>query len=305
MAKLGIIFLCIALGMLFRRLKTFPDSAPTTLNRFVLYVALPALVLHYIQGLDIGATPLAELLGPMAMPWMLFLGAWLFIAAIGKWRGWDKRTIGAIILTAGLGNTAFVGFAMIDAFYGEKGLKTAVLLDQLGSFLALSSIGVLVAIFYSGGEVSGKVIIKKVLTFPPFAALISAFLLMPFQMPEDVDQILLMLSATLVPVSMLSVGMQLNISTAALQRHKGHLTAGLGYKLALAPAMFYLLYSQWFSSDDIAFRVIILEAAMAPMVTASVMAAEYDLRGELAALMVGIGIPLSLGTVPLLNTLLW
>lgn len=305
MAKLGIIFLCIALGMVFRRFKIFPDNAAVTLNRFVIFISLPALVLYYIHKLDLSKTDIPTLAGLAVMPWMLFFGAWIFIALIGKWRQWDKRTVGALIMTAGLGNTAFVGFAMIDALYGEKGLQIAVLLDQLGSFLALSTVGIMFAFLYSGQAMSGKVIIKKVITFPPFAALVLAFALMPFPMPEAIDQILAMLAATLVPLAMLSVGMQLNISVAALKRHQGHLIAGLGYKLAIAPAIFYFLYSTYMPTDDIAFRVIILEAAMAPMVTAGIVAAEYDLRGELAALMVGIGIPLSLLTVPLINALIW
>lgn len=131
MAKLGLIFLCIALGVAFRRFRIFPDNAATTLNRFVIYVSLPALVLYYIHKIDMTQTDFSTLAGAAAMPWMLFFGAWVFLAAIGKWRGWDKRTLGALILTAGLGNTAFVGFALIDALYGAEGLKIAVLLDQL------------------------------------------------------------------------------------------------------------------------------------------------------------------------------
>lgn len=305
MAKLGIIFLCIAIGALFRRFKIFPDNAAVSLNRFVIYVSLPALVLYYIHKIDLTQTDLVTLAGAAAMPWMLFLGAWGFLALIGKWRGWDKRTLGALVLTAGLGNTAFVGFALIDALYGAAGLQIAVLLDQLGSFLALSSIGIFVAFYYSGQALSAKVIIRKIITFPPFIALVLALCLMPFPLPAAVDEILLMLGATLVPLAMVSVGMQLNISRAALSRHVGHLTAGLGYKLLIAPALFYALYHTYLTPDDLAFRIIVLEAAMAPMVTAGVVAAEYELRGELAALMIGIGIPLSLITVPLLNRLLW
>jgi predicted permease len=39
--------------------------------------------------------------------------------------------IGCLILTAGLGNTSF-GFPIIEALYGEEGLKTAILVDQPG-----------------------------------------------------------------------------------------------------------------------------------------------------------------------------
>jgi predicted permease len=46
-------------------------------------------------------------------------------------------------------------------------------------------------------------------------------------------------------------------------------------------------------------QVTLFEAAMAPMITGSIIAAEYDLDGDLAALMVGVGIPLSFLTLPI------
>jgi predicted permease len=52
---------------------------------------------------------------------------------------------------------------------------------------------------------------------------------------------------------------------------------------------------------DFTARVTILESAMAPMIMAAVVADEFDLDRQLANLMVGVGIPLSLVTVPLWN----
>jgi hypothetical protein len=46
-------------------------------------------------------------------------------------------------------------------------------------------------------------------------------------------------------------------------------------------------------------QVTLFEAAMAPMITGSIIAAEYDLDGDLAALMVGLGIPLSFLILPI------
>jgi malate permease and related proteins len=46
-----------------------------------------------------------------------------------------------------------------------------------------------------------------------------------------------------------------------------------------------------------AFQVTVFEAAMAPMITGSIVAQEYGLDGELAALLVGVGIPISFLTL--------
>jgi predicted permease len=45
------------------------------------------------------------------------------------------------------------------------------------------------------------------------------------------------------------------------------------------------------------FKVTVLQAAMAPMITAAIIAQEYELNSDLANLMVGIGIPLSFLTI--------
>ena len=53
----------LALGMVFARLRAFPDNAGDVINRVVLYVCLPAAVLTYVPRLQLDAS----LLGLMAM----------------------------------------------------------------------------------------------------------------------------------------------------------------------------------------------------------------------------------------------
>jgi predicted permease len=55
---------------------------------------------------------------------------------------------GCLILTAGLGNTSFLGFPIIEALYGQEGMKTAILVDQPGTFVVLSTLGIIVATMY-------------------------------------------------------------------------------------------------------------------------------------------------------------
>jgi predicted permease len=45
--------------------------------------------------------------------------------------------------------------------------------------------------------------------------------------------------------------------------------------------------------------VVVAEAAMAPMITGALLAMEHGLEPRLASAMVGLGVPLSLVTVPL------
>ena len=63
----ALILTMLALGMVFARLRVFPDNAADVLNRVVLYVCLPAAVLTYVPRLHVDAS----LLGVVVTPWLL------------------------------------------------------------------------------------------------------------------------------------------------------------------------------------------------------------------------------------------
>ena len=88
---------------------------------------------------------------PVLVVWIGIFASILFFAGLGKIFGWKSSLIGALIMCAGFGNTSFVGIPLIQAMYGEEGLKTVMLVDQPG-FVALSTVGILVANFYSGSK---------------------------------------------------------------------------------------------------------------------------------------------------------
>jgi predicted permease len=113
-------------------------------------------------------------------------------------------------MCAGFGNTSFIGIPVIQALYGEEGLKTVMLVDQPG-FIALSTVGILVANFYSGSKDSLLKHLTKIIKFPPFIAFIIALILNAFsiEIPKEIDETLLKLGSTTVPLALVSVGSQM------------------------------------------------------------------------------------------------
>ena len=65
----------LALGMLFARLRVFPEGAAETLNLVVLYVCLPAAIMVYVPRLRLEP----ELLGLVLVPWLLAATSWLLL----------------------------------------------------------------------------------------------------------------------------------------------------------------------------------------------------------------------------------
>mgnify|MGYP000576388476 CR=1 FL=1 len=133
------------------------------------------------------------------MPWFVFaLGATFFWTA-GRLFNLPRATCGGLMLYGSLGNTSFVGLPMIEAFYGTGYLATGLLIDQLGSYLALSTIGILVAGLYSSGpsgfDLHGAC--RRCVRFPPLVAIVAAILLIPFDYPPELDNLLVRLGGTL------------------------------------------------------------------------------------------------------------
>jgi hypothetical protein len=73
----------------------------------------------------------------------------------------------------------------------------------------------------------------------------------------------------------------------------------LAYKLILGPALIFLLYSSIIGAAGSVVQVTIFEAAMAPMITAGIIAIDHNLRPQLVGMLVGVGIPLSFITLHL------
>lgn len=293
MNSIILLAVCLAAGMLLRRTGRFPDTTPRVLNGYVIHLALPALALHHVHRLHIRS----DLLLTGMMSWIVFGGGYLSFRFLEKRGVLDPRTTAALILVAGLGNTSFVGLPMIEAYYGTDLLGVGVIADQLGTFPALTVLGIMVAARYSTGEATISETFRKILLFPPFQALVLALVTKPFHYPEWFTAILSKLGETVTPLALVSVGYQLRF--ADVRGEMKPLSIGLLYKLILAPALITLLYVGIFGARGEVIQVTIFEAAMAPMITAGIVAVDHDFNPRLVALLLGIGIPVSFLTLPL------
>jgi predicted permease len=289
--NLILLIFCFIAGVLLHRYKRMPINAPAVLNRFIIHVSLPALTLFYVHDVkfssDVGLM--------VAMVWIFFALAAVYFRLVGRWLGLSQSTVGALILTGGLGNTSYFGLPMIEAYYGHQGLATGIIIDQLGSFLVLSTLGITVAGIYSSGRPGVGEMLKRVLQFPPFIALVIALLLIPMDYPAWLTFVLKRLGDTLAPLALVAVGFQLRLGH--LRGNGRNLAIGLAFKLVLAPLVLFLLYVPLLGAHGQAIQITLFEAAMPPMITAAILATEHDLDPPLATLMVAVGLVISFVTL--------
>ena len=300
MWNFGLIGFCIGAGWAMRRTGRLPSDAWRALNAFVLQISLPALVLVEIHRMNAPNFGSKEFLMPALMPWIVLAGAIVIGLFLRRKLRWSPGTTGAFMLTAGLGNTSFVGFPAVEALLGKEALPYALISDQLGSFLAISTAGIAIAaVATSGSAPSATAIFKRILFFPPFIALAAGFASRAWHWPAGLEAALAKLGGTLTPLALVSVGSQLRWDRRILARERTNLGLGLAYKLALAPALILVAYGGLFAAPGLSTQTSVLEAAMAPMITAAVVCADFGLDPDFANLMVSVGIPASLLTAPL------
>jgi len=293
MSNLILLFVCLFLGFFLRKTNLFPENGHLALNSFVINISLSALSLYYIPKIILSF----EVIFPVAVGWLNIFLSIAFFGLLAKYFRWSTAITGALIMCAGFGNTSFVGIPVIQSLFGENGLKTVMLVDQPGSFVALSTVGIAVANFYSGSKSSITEIINKIIRFPPFIAFSVAVILNVFSInvPEALDEVFDKLGATTVPLALVSVGSQLSWQHPGI--HSKPLFWGLLFKLILFPAFIFVLYFIILNQRGETVEIAFMEAAMGPMITAAIIASTHKLEPKLCNLMLGAGIPLSFVTL--------
>lgn len=293
MDNILLVFLCLLVGLAMQKVVVLPKNGYLALNQFVIYLALPALALYYIPKVTLST----DLLYPLGVAWIGFLLSFLFFYPLGKRLGWSNRLIGCLIITAGLGNTSFVGFPIIQALFGEEGLKTAIIVDQPGTFVVMATLGIATAGFFSKGTASLSEISKKIVLFPPFIAFVIACFMNVFKLDfmPIFESVFQKLGATITPVALVAVGLQLQFDKRS--KHWKFLGLGLVFKLLITPLFFFIAYKLICHGNGLSVDVSIVESAMAPMITGAILASSYGLKPKLSSMMVGFGIPLSFITI--------
>ncbi|QQG64759.1 AEC family transporter [Desulfobulbus oligotrophicus] len=293
-----LILFFVGLGWLFRHIKAFPGQTAQVLNLFVLYVALPAVILLKIPQLNIST----DMIVPIAVAWSMLPFSVLLILLGARRYKWSRETIGVLLLVIPVGNTSFMGLPMVNAFFGEAGIPYLIMYDQLGTLLIFVTYGsVILAIYGSRGQVRYAQIVRQALLFPPTIALVLGLALRSWEYPDLLVRQLQIMADMLTPLVMVAIGFQLNIRISSGVLYP--LGFGLVVKMALAP-IFALAGCHILGLKGLATEIAIFEAGMPPMVTAGAVAIAADMHPELAAALVSLGLALAFVTLPALYWLI-
>jgi predicted permease len=285
MVNFALIVFCIASGLLARRFGLLGAEAYRGINAWVLYFALPALSLRYVPEIVWSS----KVLLPILAPFVVWGGAWIFVGLFDRKRLLSRAQRTALFVICGLGNTAFIGFPMTQAFYGEDALTYAVVFDQV-TFIIFATMGVLTIL---RGSDEGRrdanffYVFRRILRFPPFIACIAALIIPHFWDISTLNPFLDKITATVSPMALFSIGLQLQLGE--IKKERRLLGVGIFYKLLLAPVLVTALALLMGSSGEIA-KISVFEAGMSSHITASLLVSQHNLSPRYCSLVVGLGI---------------
>lgn len=290
MENFALIFVAIFIGYTINKVDVFPKDTPIILNQFILYISAPAMVLLKVPKLSLSY----EVIIPVFIAWVVMSLSALAVFYLSKPLAFSREVTGSLMLVAVLGNTSYLGIPMVSAYFGEEALGYVMIYDQLGSFIALSTYGTFVSVYYSSAQsINIKALFLKIVKFPPFLALLVALLFMGTSFHPIIDSVLGSLASTIVPLALVAVGLQLRFKLPP-QDIKPFGVA-LSIKLLFAPIVAILICSLFAWSSQAAL-ISIMEASMAPMITAAAVASMAGLAPRLSSAIVGYGILLSFAT---------
>ncbi len=294
-----LVFALIGIGTFSKRLGLLPENSAFVLNSFVLNISLPSMILISIPKLPLDG----NLLYPVISHWLFYSLSIICILGFLKIFKLAKSHVGVLLVVACMGNTAFLGIPMVETFYGAELVPYAVLYDQLGSGIAFILTASFILPVFKDTAVKKQFsdILRDLIVFPPFVSLVLGFIFIFIPMPKLANNVLEIISKTLIPCAMISVGYQMKYRLN--QDKLKPVVIGLVMKLVLIP-LIGLVFVKLFKIENSAMNISLLQSGMPPMITAAALAMNADLESDIAASLVGYGLFFSFLTLPLIQFLL-
>ncbi|MGJ0330949.1 AEC family transporter [Aliarcobacter cryaerophilus] len=282
-------------GYLFKII--FQDNSKQLVD-FIIYFSLPAIVFSKIYPLQLDTKILWLIFMFMAI---IFFNLFLSYC-VGKILRLNRVALATFMIMATFGNTSFIGFSYIDAFYGQDYIVYGVIYDIFGSFLLLVSVGMIIITWGSGRKNSILNISKSIFLFPPMIIFFITIFAKNFEVPKFIIYTSQNLGSTLVPIAMIAIGMKLELKHIFSRLHI--VTVAVVLKMLIVPIIILFTFKYFYGVDETWVKVTLIEVAMPPMTMAAVLAIKGGLDEKIAINSLVLGVIVSLFTITLFTSYL-
>jgi len=303
------IFIIIAVGVIIAlvRKKNHPvksfwirlgirrDGWVSILNKYALWISLPALITHSLINTDRSA--LSE---PVTfyLTTGLLLGTILFLLILTKVFKLNKKLSLTYLMCGFFGNVAYIGIPFLaELSPGSEGVVSIL-------------VAIHVAIAFSIGvyflekakhtrSVSMRVLVQKMVLNPLLLSTIIGVVIAYFSIPIPpvIDRAIGMVGASASPVVLIAVGLFL-VQKISFGKDMKHALVITGLKIVVMPAIFLAV---WFAfRSQSAMSLSVLEAGMPVALTNFALAEQYPMDKHVVAFAIIVSTVLSAFSLPLL-----
>ena len=277
-------FALVLCGYLAAQRRVLPESAIPGLNAFVLYFALPAMLLRF--GMN---TPVLELLNPVILG-LYVVGAGVMVATavlLGLAQGIHLKDSAFGALVAAFPNAGFMGVPLLVGLLGPGAAAPVICTILVDIFVTTSACIALAQAHDLHGKVKLTQQIRSSLLTPlgnplPWAIALGALLsATQTRLPTVLDSIVRMMAEAASPVALFTIGAVLWRSGAHAQRRTSWRLVWpvAALKLLLHPALIAglcLLVNHWGAQlSHAAITALVLCAALPSASNVSVLAERY------------------------------
>lgn len=280
MDKIILITGIFTLAIILRRIGAVREKHVAMLVRYVLAVSLPCLTLMTIGALDLKNAHFDIAI----IAWAVMLAGAATAYLVGKATSLDGARLRVFMLVTTFPNTGFLGYPFAFALFGSTGLSYAVIYDQMGMFPIFVSLGFLIA----GGRES----LRHAVRFPPLIALLAALALngAGYTIAGPTALFLQAVGWTTLTLTIFIIGYRVRLT--ALRDYKP-LVWCLTLRMLVLPAVLMVIF-HILGKNGTPYQVTLMESAMPPALTTSILALRYRLDNNLAVACISVGTIISM-----------
>jgi hypothetical protein len=270
------VFALISAGWLARRLGALGPNATTELNRFVVYLALPALLFDIVAH-----ARWADVWQPGFIAAFGLSGALIFGATVALRLRRARHLADAAIdgLNAGYANTGFVGFPLALVALGREAMAPTLIATIITVCAIFAVAIVLIEVGLQTEKHRARLAVKvgrsllrnPLLVAPALGALVP---LAGVGTPAPVESFLKLMGAAASPCALVALGLFLAAERETTDWDTGTIALLVGFKLLLQPVVAWVLASAVFGLPPLLTHAAVLLAAL-PTGTGPFMLAEF------------------------------
>ena len=211
--KILSIFLLVGIGYFVYKIRLVPYDALTTLNAFVLNVAVPCMILQSMQRNELNDKIFNDIIWSLAaFAIVTIVIAVIATLVINRIKSIPEEDKGIYSVQLAFTNCGFMGYPLTTVMFGQYGLFLAIIMNIIFTTF-MYSIGVVMLLHKKGEKLFTMKLMVRMLSVPFLSSIAGLLIFISgFHFPSFIDSTLQLMAATVSPVAMFIVGINLSNS---------------------------------------------------------------------------------------------